>query len=95
MYSVIIEAIVDDAKVKNDIGDSYGDKNSAMAKNNIAVFFIAREVASTTSFDSKVTKVSQAQSEKSGSASAESSDGTVLASESSSQINVSTTAVRQ
>lgn len=38
MYSVIIEAIVDDAKVKNDIGDSYGDKNSAMAKNNIAVF---------------------------------------------------------
>ena len=91
MYSVIIEAIVDDAKVKNDIGDSYGDKNSAMAKNNIAVFFIAREVASTTSFDSKVTKVSQAQSEKSGSASAESSDGTVSASESSSQINVSTT----
>ena len=91
MYSVIIEAIVDDAKVKNDIGDSYGDKNSKKKKNNIAVFFIAREVASTTSFDSKVTKVSQAQSEKSGSASAESSDGTVSASESSSQINVSTT----
>lgn len=44
MYSVIIEAIVDDAKVKNDIGDSYGDKNSAMAKNNIAVFFIARKL---------------------------------------------------
>ena len=90
MYSVIIEALIDDAKIKNDIGDSYGSKNSAMAKNNIAVFFIAREVASTTSFDSKVTKVTQAQSDKSGSTSVESSDGSTSASESASLTNVVT-----
>ena len=47
MYSVIIEAIVDDAKIKNDIGDSFGSKDATLAKNNIVVFFIAREVAAT------------------------------------------------
>ncbi len=91
MYSVIIEAVVDDAKIKNDIGDSYGSKNAALAKNNIAVFFIAREVAASTSFDAKVTKVAQAQSEKTGSASASSSDGTTSAAESASQTSVATT----
>ena len=75
MYSVIIEAVVD----------------AAHAKNNIAVFFIAREVAASTSFDAKVTKVAQAQSEKTGSASASSSDGTTSATESASQTNVATT----
>ncbi len=91
MFSVIIEAIIDDAKIKNDIGDSFGSKDATLAKNNIAVFFIAREVASSTSFDAKVTKVAQAQRELSGSVTASSAGGSTSATESASETNVVTT----
>lgn len=91
MYSVIIEAIVDDAKIKNDIGDSFGSKDATLAKNNIVVFFIAREVAATTSFDAKVTKVEKSQGEKSGAISAENSDGSNAVRESAESMSVVTT----
>ena len=86
MYSVTIEAFVDDAKIKADIGDSYGDQNAAFAKNNTAFFFIARSIASMTSRSAQRTEVAESASEKSGSVQDESTDGTTKVTESQSAI---------
>lgn len=90
MFSVIIEAIVDDAKIKNDIGDSFGSKDATLSKNNIVVFFVAREVDSTTSYEDRVTNVVKASAEKTGSASGSSEDGAVSQTEG---ISVTTSSV--
>ncbi len=89
-FTVVIEAVIDEAKIRNDIGDSFGSANATLAKNNVAVFFIAREVASTTVFDDKATKVTNLQNERSGATSSSSDGSGVSATESSSATSVVT-----
>ncbi len=91
MYSIIIEAYVDDAKIKNDIGDSYGSKDAILAKNNIGVFFVAREVAASTAFDAKVSKVVQNEKAVDATQSSSNKGNSISHSENASNVAVSTT----
>ncbi|MFI3290908.1 MAG: hypothetical protein R3Y46_03400 [Opitutales bacterium] len=91
MYSVIIEAYVDDVKIKGELGNTLNPKDATLAKNNIGVFFIAREVASSTSFDKKITKVAQAESSMEASQTSASQSSAMSHSESLSNTSISTT----
>lgn len=86
LYSVVLEVYVDEGKIKNDIGDSFsGNKDAKLSKGNVAAFFVARSIASTTAYDARVTKLAKSEQEVGGAAHGSSSGGTTTAVEHSSQ----------
>ena len=91
IYTIVIEAVIDDAKIRNDIGDSYGSKDSTMAKNDIGIFIVAREVSQSQAFKEKNINVKQKQNENSESRKVEGDESNLNSEESSSTTEIETT----
>lgn len=93
LYSVVLEAGIDDNLIEQIIQASSVKERSAGPRqdNYIAFIFVARELASSRSFDNKVTDVSSSRSEQRGSQTVSDSGDTVSASNTSEDTRVTTT----